>query len=399
MHNKIIDFENELGSLPNAKSIASDKGKELIQTAIAQSGLPPETFDFATKIFSGKGSFDDKLQAVTKSAQNMVLVALGPGAQIGVAMSAPIMGALGIEPSAAANVASGVGASLGTALAGPLGGAVGGFIANTIVGGIADMLTTSPNEREAHRRKNSLVRINMFAKGQGLTPLDSSHHWTKELSKWYKLFRAGKIAISTGQPGKQNTYYRISQRDGKLKKINPWKGMDRELFYKASPNYLSITSSSMSGRFLAAITPIEAKAVLIKRATEALLAAKQNQTETVRTIKSAVTSAINKSNIDETLDAIIHKQRGMENKLERYARLLAVADKRNDARVKAHDVKARRGQITLGKLITHGAVLSKLNNEALSDLRKSFGKSVIVPDKYANVLGGRGLINLIKKHG
>lgn len=248
-----------------------------VQTALAQAGIPPEALSVlgqGAKIFSGKGSLDDKLAAGAKFAQSLIQQIGGPAAQIGSFATAPVMKFLGIEQSAVGSIAGTAGTAVGTAVLGPLGGAVGGFVSETVVGGIKDLVSTSPAEREVVRRNDDIKRINAFAAGHGLAPLDSSHHWKRDLNKWYALFRDGRIIISQGKAGGATTKWWF--RNGKLEKVSDGEyGKIRPQWINPNPKNLVITSASMSGRFLLAITPIEAKALQLHQVAEALLRAQR----------------------------------------------------------------------------------------------------------------------------
>ncbi len=371
MHNEIIDFEDAISEA--TKKVAKIPAvKSQINNLISQTGLPPETFSFAYGILKGDGSIGDKIKDVTKVANGMLNQLLGPAGQVGDLITTPIMSALGIEDSAVGQVAGALGKGIGTILLGPAGGAIGGFLAETVGGAIADILTTTPKEREAKRRDDDIKRINAFAVGQKLTPLDKSHHWKKDLTKWYVLFRNGKILISRGAEGGKTQKYWIQNNklvavpaDVYGKNMNAWR--------LPNPSMLDITSASMTGRFLAAMSPVEAKAVQVKNATEALQVAHAKDTKF-----NSLVSAVQKLNTKVG-----------------QLKMPSVAKQTDD-------------HVILGKLITSSAVLGKENNAAISALSKQNSAAIsalskkidnttVIPKSMQNILGGQGLFDLIKK--
>jgi hypothetical protein len=275
---EILTGEALAGSPMSALVKASGVG-DPIQKAIAQSGLPPEAFNFAQGILSGKGSVEDKLQQAAGAAQAALSQLAGPAGQISDLVKGPLMSALGIEPSAVGKISGVAGTAIGTLLAGPLGGAVGGFISETVVGGIADALSTSPTERDAKRSRDDLIRALQFAHTHGLDTevLGKEHQWKKNLVKWSTLFHRGVISVTKGVPGGKRE--RWGFRSGKFKKLSPGEVAygDKVANTVFSPTdagrknaRLVLSSARMSGRFLAAMSGVEAKAVATQRAKTAL---------------------------------------------------------------------------------------------------------------------------------
>lgn len=273
---------------------AEDEITRQASTLLAQAGLPPDVLDLAKSFMKGGGSLEDRLARGADAAKGIINQMSGPLAQLSASVSDLMVKSLGIDPSAAGNIAAAAGTGVGMIIAGPVGAAIGGFLSETIVGGLVDLFTTTPEEVDKRRLADDIKRVNAFARGNKLAPLDR-HHWKtqSEYLKWYKLFREGKI-VYTGNPKGEIKKSNLGSRKYRVvrnkvvdinagpkvvkvddKKLSKEYAEFRGRCIDPNSNCLLISSVQMSGRFMSILAEAEIKALAeLKKAKKELAKAK-----------------------------------------------------------------------------------------------------------------------------
>lgn len=352
MHNKIIDFDDELGSIEDTAKQGYSIAKKSGAMDQATANLPPEAKQ-AIALFKGLASGNTK----------DTITGLG----------------------------SAGGTVLGSVFLGPVGGAIGGMLGGLLGGLVPRTQKEIRQDREARNIQHDLDVMSKI-------PVTDSNI--------VRLLESGKVVISTyrhktgdgtyfDDPGSSNQWKMFIFKNGKLAPISKEASykLQEKGYSNPASGYMFLKSNAISRKFMLAYQGVKdgLAAEIIEK--------KESNRNLKKNLNNVIVKALSNSGIKKELKRVIAKEASNSSKLDRYARLLNEADKRAGKRLSAHDKKERKAQITLAKLITKGAVLSKDNNQALASLKKKIGNQSLVPNKYDSVLGGKGLMDLLKKHG
>jgi phage-related protein len=248
----------------------------------------------------------------------------------------------------------------------------------TLVGGVI------PKSKKGKRKVREHARIARDLQSLAKTPLTDDNI--------VSMVEKGKVVFTNstdihgwdvpGQPSGPFIIHMVwNAAKGKLKPISQAKTKA----FKASGKGVNLESNMVSKKILASYRAVKSG---VKGAA---LAQEQADTHTKHLTERAVREALSKAGISKA--SLAKVVRGDANKLARFNRQLA----RDIAKRAASEARAHHlDHITLGRLTTAAAVGDRSAAAKLDRLAKAIEKSAVVPNRYQNIMGGKGLLELIK---